>query len=533
MLSTQLLPFSVAATDPAALARQRSILEEHARKPLLERAAELARSAAIRPARGGAAAEAIEVSAKARGLSAGAQLSAARLRDPRAVAVITGQQPGFLGGPLYCILKAVHCVRFAQALEKTLGVPVVPLYWLHTDDHDIDEVRGIGLFAGRKPPVHVSVDLGRGRPFLSDVRLPASAAELWLQIQGHVPAGPDREKAIQWLKPEPGDRLADATIRLLDGLFGEHGLVPFEPQDLRTVLSLELADVIEALPSTLPQFQQMAASVRLEGLRGPFDLQDPPIVFQRTVRGRERVHIELSRALLPSGEGITYQELATRVRTQPELFSAGVASRVLVEALALPVAASIRGPGELAYSPFCKPLMPRQRSRPLPIEVPRWTATLVPQEIADLCTSIGLEPASLVDPAAAAPAASERAKLREELEIQQISADLRARLAALRDPLIAADGALARSVDKTLASTGRSMERLSRKVTEALDRKLDLAYIRWNRARAVLRPFGAPQERSIGALQFLPSGRTAFVNRLMETCDLVPTGHRLIPIPSL
>lgn len=533
MLSTQLLPFSVAATDPAALARQRSILEEHARKPLLERAAELGRSAAIRPARGGAAAEAIEVSAKARGLSAGAQLSAARLRDPRAVAVITGQQPGFLGGPLYCILKAVHCVRFAQALEKTLGVPVVPLYWIHTDDHDIDEVRGIGLFAGRKPPVHVSVDLGRGRPFLSDVRLPASAAELWQQILPLIPAGPDRETALQWLRPEPGEPLANATIRLLDGLFGEHGLVPFEPLDLRAPLSLELADVVEALPSTIPQFQQMAAKVRADGLRGPFDLEDPPILFQRTARGRERVHIEANRALLPSGEGIPFAELAQRIRSQPELFSAGVASRVLVEALALPVAASIRGPGELAYSPFCEPFLPKQHMRPLPIEIPRWTATLVPQEIADLCNSIGLEPASLVDPAAAAPAASERAKLSEELEIQQISADLRARLAALRDPLLAAESALARPLEKTLATTGRSLEKLGRKVTEALDRKLDLAHIRWNRARAVLRPFGAPQERSIGALQFLPSGQKAFVNRLMEACDLVPTGHRLLQIPSL
>lgn len=44
-----------------------------------------------------------------------------RLRDPNAVAVVTGQQPALFGGPLYNLYKGVTAVRLAQALEEQTG----------------------------------------------------------------------------------------------------------------------------------------------------------------------------------------------------------------------------------------------------------------------------------------------------------------------------------------------------------------------------------------------------------------------------
>ncbi len=49
--------------------------------------------------------------------------------------VVTGQQPGFLGGPLYTLYKAAAAVA-AAAARTAAGRPTVPLFWYGDDDDD-------------------------------------------------------------------------------------------------------------------------------------------------------------------------------------------------------------------------------------------------------------------------------------------------------------------------------------------------------------------------------------------------------------
>ena len=65
---------------------------------------------------------------------------ARRLRDPRALVVIGGQQAGLFGGPLYTLHKALTVLALAHRLETDLGCPVVPMFWIASDDHDLAEV---------------------------------------------------------------------------------------------------------------------------------------------------------------------------------------------------------------------------------------------------------------------------------------------------------------------------------------------------------------------------------------------------------
>lgn len=53
--------------------------------------------------------------------------------------VTTGQQPGLFGGPLYSLYKALTAVRLAEDLEGLLARPVMPLFWVASDDHDWEE----------------------------------------------------------------------------------------------------------------------------------------------------------------------------------------------------------------------------------------------------------------------------------------------------------------------------------------------------------------------------------------------------------
>src|SRR5438270_404776 len=56
-----------------------------------------------------------------------------------ASAVVTGQQVGLFGGPLYSILKAITAIKIAVQTTEA-GRDCVPVFWIATEDHDFAEV---------------------------------------------------------------------------------------------------------------------------------------------------------------------------------------------------------------------------------------------------------------------------------------------------------------------------------------------------------------------------------------------------------
>ncbi len=63
-----------------------------------------------------------------------------KLAQSEALTVTTGQQLGLGLGPLYTVLKIADTVALARALEDRLKAPVVPVFWLASEDHDAQEI---------------------------------------------------------------------------------------------------------------------------------------------------------------------------------------------------------------------------------------------------------------------------------------------------------------------------------------------------------------------------------------------------------
>src|SRR5512137_2169690 len=58
---------------------------------------------------------------------------------PDGLAVCTGQQTGLFGGPLFGVYKALTAIALAARLQQNLRRPVVPLFWMASEDHDVAE----------------------------------------------------------------------------------------------------------------------------------------------------------------------------------------------------------------------------------------------------------------------------------------------------------------------------------------------------------------------------------------------------------
>src|SRR5208283_1212516 len=106
--------------------------------PDAEHVAEFAKSVPRDLARQSRVADALEKQNRAWGASEQTFRNIQRLREG-AFAVVTGQQVGLFGGPLLSLFKIASALALAKQVQQA-GVDCVPVFWLATEDHDLEEV---------------------------------------------------------------------------------------------------------------------------------------------------------------------------------------------------------------------------------------------------------------------------------------------------------------------------------------------------------------------------------------------------------
>src|SRR5579885_1984617 len=62
-----------------------------------------------------------------------------KLANPDCIAVVTGHQAGLFTGPAFGLYKGLTAIRLAEELNRR-GMPAVPVYWIASEDHDLEEV---------------------------------------------------------------------------------------------------------------------------------------------------------------------------------------------------------------------------------------------------------------------------------------------------------------------------------------------------------------------------------------------------------
>ncbi|MBU01424.1 MAG: hypothetical protein CME14_09240, partial [Gemmatimonadetes bacterium] len=142
--------------------------------------------------------------------------------------VTTGQQPGLLGGPLYNIYKALTAARLAGVLEERLGKPVIPLFWVASEDHDWDEANHTEII-GADNKLH-RIELEKSCPEANPAihRIQVGPAAQY-QIDKFIQLLPENEFSPGYIKLilgslRPDKTLADGFHLLLQELLGRFGI---------------------------------------------------------------------------------------------------------------------------------------------------------------------------------------------------------------------------------------------------------------------------------------------------------------------
>lgn len=299
------------------------------------------------------------------------------LRTGEAQVVVTGQQTGIFGGPLYAIYKLLTCLKVAKQAEAQLDVPVVPIFWLATEDHDFDEINHLFVPTADYQPRKLSVaPKDTIQRSVSRMTLDRDAVKQVL----HDALRTERETSYT-------KELLALTERLLEeqttyggffaALYGElvqHDVVFFDA-DTKAVRELEIP-FFEQLIQDNEELRQALT----EGIRRTTDLPD-------TFLNEEAAHLfveDIGRDLLYPGEDFvtkqgkiyTELELLALLYASPERFSNSVVTRPLMQDFLFPTLAYIGGPGEIAYWTRLRPLF-HHFNWTMPLLIPRMGAVML------------------------------------------------------------------------------------------------------------------------------------------------------------
>jgi len=449
-----------------------------------------------------------------------------------AAVVVTGQQVGLFLGPLYTVYKAATAVRWARALTEQTGRQVVPVFWLQTEDHDLEEIAHCTVERPQADPLPLTVPIeAHNHVSIAHLALPESIRACHATLESELGGLPEARVHLDRLARHyrPGARWSDAFAGVLAELFEPEGLLLIDPRERALAIELRALhraalDKSEAIGTLLVARRDALEGAGYEAI--VHVRPDAPLAFFHA-EGPEgpRHRLAPSGVRLSEIGGTRSHELPALHATlerDPLCFSTSALLRPLAQDTLLPTAAYVGGPAEVAYYAQLASLY-AAFGKELPLVVPRARFRVIEPAAARLLQRHGLEPSAaelseqallrkLASSGDGAPAPEAFAsELRSELE-----AVLARALATLPEPLAALSG--------TIAKTRAKLETTSRKLAERyadVRATADEARVRdVRRLRVMLQPNGVPQEREYGLAYFASKlGERAFLERVLQAID--------------
>lgn len=466
---------------------------------------------------------------------AGASLEA--LRNGAAV-VVTGQQVGILGGPLYTPLKAATAIALAQ--QATLASnPHVPVFWLATEDHDFAEVNHVTFPKRRELAKLTYASAPRAAVPVGSIVLDDSITPIidqaW-ELLGY-------SDAMEWLAAayKPGRTLAQAFGDFYRKVFAAQGLLVLDPAGREAhalgapVLqaAIERADELHA--ALIARNTELAAA----GYHAQVAVGDRGsllFLIDKETGARDALKRIEPNAVEPGGiwqagrEKYSTADLLTILASAPERISPSALLRPLFQDQILPTSAYVGGPAEIAYFAQSAVLYERILGRLTPV-LPRLSATLVEPAIAELLDRHELTFETILastEESLAQRLAARAMPIQGKQRLASAGNALDAELTTLTDYMASVDAGLGRSAQVSASKMRYQMNRLRRMAANfELQKEASLG----RHAQAIsnaMHPHGSLQEREIGAAYYLARYGSELVEKMViEAGDGCP-GHKVI-----
>jgi bacillithiol synthase len=260
--------------------------------------------------------------------------------------ICTAHQPNIFTGPLYYIYKILHTVVLANHLaEKYPAYNFVPVYYMGAEDADVAE---IGTF-------HIQNKTFAWQPNQEGAvgRMGTQSLQpIFTEIEKYIDTTTTNGKQLHDVLSDAymqNLNVADATVRLINHLFGQYGVVVLQP-DAPVFKQLFFNAMQEELLHQSSDAIVQATNKKIEKYYKPQAHSRQINLFYLQNNSRERIEkVGDTYTIHNTDIQFTESEILAELHTNPEKFSPNVILRGVFQETILPNIVFIGGGGELAY----------------------------------------------------------------------------------------------------------------------------------------------------------------------------------------
>jgi bacillithiol biosynthesis cysteine-adding enzyme BshC len=457
-----------------------------------------------------------------------------------AAAIVTGQQVGLFGGPMFAIYKALTAVKLAEEATAT-GIDAVPVFWLATYDHDLAEVNHVSI-PGSDGLLRTLTSSSHGVPGapVSNVRL---GEEILPVVEEAVSLLGDSE-ASQFLRESyrPGETLGTAFARFYTRLFSQWGVILLDASDaeLHHVAAPIYRAAIERAEDLDTALLARGDALERAGYYQQVKVTPSSVLLFATRDGaRTAIHrregsnrgVEFAIGGEPGAERISSAELLDRIASAPENFSPNVLLRPVVQDYLLPTLAYTGGAAEAAYFAQVGAVYEKIPGRVTPI-VPRFSATVVEPKVQRWLGQYGITVRDAFD----GPEA-----LRQTLASRSLPAGLQAAFeranqsveesfSGLQEALAKLDPTLVEASQTGASKVKYQLDRLRERAMAAELRRSEVVSRHAVALSQALYPENALQERGVAGIYFVARHGTELLRSIYDTMRTDCHDHQILEL---
>jgi bacillithiol biosynthesis cysteine-adding enzyme BshC len=475
----------------------------------------------------------------------GSELTASNielLSNDNTFAVVTGQQVGLYTGNLYTILKTITAVKLAKELkEKFSDYNFVPVFWLESEDHDLEESNHVHIINRQNELVRIGFDNPAGseedptkknfRP-VGIIKFDSTINAINEQLKNSLVDTDFKAALIENINTSysVNSDYKNAFARYLNWIFMDYGPVFIDPGDAE--VKKLLTPVFEKELNTSPRLCETIITTSAE-LEKSYDLQvKPKVINLFFIHNENRLLIEPREnnrfALRNSKRRFEHDELMEILFQNPEYFSPNVVLRPICQDYLLPTVAYVGGPSEISYFAQLKPAY-EHYDITMPAIFPRASVTVLENKIKKFLTTFDLDFTDVFHhKKLISKVVNKLSEIKIEEEFSKAQDEFNRVFYDLKTVTGKIDRTLTNTVDNLKQKLYSSLEVFKSKLTNAQAAKSDTTTNQIDKVTNNIYPDHNLQERMINVTYFLNKYNDAFIKKLIDEVDINNFSHHVI-----